>query len=294
MKRRIPEVALLIVAASILSCGKAPTPPPSSSPPAKEAPTAQANTNPSSNNTALKPTCSTPDFPEPVALGVDNQCANEGNGGKEGAQNSVKNNFCPLSETPADVTIAELQQLQKNVEKDPSINFGPKGPTTDRGPLTTLGEGKLIVLKAFVLKARQEGGESVNCKGTVPDEPVFHDIHIAFVDATHKPQAGDSKPILDGKECSGIVAEMSPHHRPDFWTADNVNKVGTAGALVRVTGQQFFDSSHVPCSNGAPVGSNPKRISLWEIHPIYKFEVCTANCTAAGTWQPLDQWLKQH
>jgi hypothetical protein len=64
--------------------------------------------------------------------------------------------------------------------------------------------------------------------------------------------------------------------------------------LVRIAGQQFFDSSHVPCANGAPVGSNPKRISLWEIHPIYNFEVCVSNCDGAGQWQPLTQWATTH
>lgn len=40
-----------------------------------------------------------------------------------------------------------------------------------------------------------------------------------------------------------------------------------AGLRVRVTGQQFFDGSHVPC---ATTGCrNPKRVSLWEIHLIY-------------------------
>ena len=87
-----------------------------------------------------------------------------------------------------------------------------------------------------------------------------------------------------------IVGELSPHHRPAAWSAVNVNKVARAGALVRVEGQQFFDSSHVPCKEGAPVGSNPKRVSLWEIHPIYSFEVCVSNCNGAGTWQPLSQW----
>jgi hypothetical protein len=91
-----------------------------------------------------------------------------------------------------------------------------------------------------------------------------------------------------------VVVEMSPHHRPDLWTVHNINEVAKAQAMVRVTGQQFFDSSHVPCSNGAPVGSNPKRISVWEIHPVYDFEVCTADCARAGEWLPLDQWVKQH
>jgi hypothetical protein len=160
--------------------------------------------------------------------------------------------------------------------------------------LQNFGEGRLVTLKAYVLKARQEGGESVNCKGHTPDDPLFHDIHISFVAESNKPQTGDTKAVSDRKECSGIVAEMSPHHRPDVWTADNVNKVAAAQALVRITGQQFFDSSHVPCSNGAPVGSNPKRISLWEVHPIYRFEVCTGDCGGAGQWQSLEEWLKSH
>jgi hypothetical protein len=242
----------------------------------------------------ITPTCTTPRFPEPTALGIDTQCVNAGNGGNEAAQNTVKNNFCPTTNTGTVVTILEFQQLQNAVGSNHSINFGPTGPTTNRAPLTTLGEGRLVTLKAFVLTARQEGGESVNCKGHVPDQPVFHDIHISFVDAANRLQAGDTKPVSDKKECTGIVAEMSPHHRPANWTADNVNKVATAQALVRITGQQFFDSSHVPCSNGAPVGNNPKRISLWEIHPIYKFEVCTGDCAGAGQWVSLDEWLKTH
>ena len=59
-------------------------------------------------------------------------------------------------------------------------------------------------------------------------------------------------------------------------------------------GPAYFDSSHFPCSGGQGAGKgNPKRVSLWEIHPIYKFEVCTANCAGAGTWVALDQWVKQ-
>ena len=47
-------------------------------------------------------------------------------------------------------------------------------------------------------------------------------------------------------------------------------------------------------SNGVGAGEgNPKRVSLWEVHPIYKFEVCTGNCDGAGTWVPLDEWVKQ-
>jgi hypothetical protein len=226
-------------------------------------------------------------------LGIDAQCGIEGSGGEQSEQNLAKNNFCS-SGTPSETSIAGLLNLQQSVEKDPSISFGPLVSMTNRAPLQTLGEGKLVTLKAFVLKARQEGRESVNCRNEAPDDPLFHDIHITLVDSQNKPQPNDPKSVLAGKECTGVVVEMSPHHRPDLWTADNINEVAKAQALVRVTGQQFFDSSHVPCSNGAPVGNSPKRISLWEIHPVYEFEVCTAKCTRAGEWVPLDQWVKQH
>lgn len=95
------------------------------------------------------------------------------------------------------------------------------------------------------------------------------------------------------EECGGAVAEMSPHRRPDSWTHANVEKAARAGLPVRVTGQLYFDSSHVPCSGGQGVRSNPRRVSLWEIHPIYKFEVCTAGYDGAGTWLTLDKWASQ-
>jgi hypothetical protein len=253
-----------------------------------------SKTSPAVRPDDLQPTCSHPHFPAPNALGIDNECGNEGNAGKEAAQNTAKNNFCPVTQTPTNITIAGLKTLQGKVETNPDINFGSSGPTTDRSPLTDLGEGRLVRLKAFVLKARQEGGESVNCKGHVADEDSFHDIHLSFVDAQHRPHQGDTESITDKKECTGIVAEMSPHHRPGSWTESGINKVAKAGALVRITGQQFFDSSHVPCKNGAPVGSNPKRVSLWEIHPIYAFEVCIKKCSGAGQWQSLEKWLQQH
>jgi hypothetical protein len=138
-----------------------------------------------------------------------------------------------------------------------------------------------VTLKAFVLKARPEGGESVNCGKAVSGEN-SHDVHISLVASAN---------VTD--ECAGVVAEMSPHRRPDSWTHLSVQKVADAKLPVRVTGQLFFDSSHEPCARGQKVRSNPMRASLWEIHPIYKFEVCTSDCDGAGQWVPLDQWVQK-
>ncbi len=243
----------------------------------------------------FKPTCKKPNFPSPPPTkkpAIDSQCGLQGSGtGPEGAQNAAKNNFC-AGGTARAITIDDLITLQQKVEADTSINFGdtnsprPKGPTTDRTPLKNigdnkLGEGKKVTLKAFVLKSRAEGGENVNCKITTGGE-VFHDVHITLVAS---PQ--------ETNECMGVVAEMSPHGRPDAWTHTNVMKVAAAKLPVRVTGHLYFDSSHVPCADGKEVRKNPMRASLWEIHPVYKFEVCTADCDGAGKWVPLDQWVQK-
>lgn len=55
----------------------------------------------------------------------------------------------------------------------------------------------------------------------------------------------------------------------------------------------MFDSSHVPCEGDQPVRTNPKRFSLWEVHPIYAFDICVENCEAEGTWISLQDWLKR-
>jgi hypothetical protein len=219
-------------------------------------------------------------------------CSVSGNGGAETWQNDAKNNFCATGSdanpaSPTSTSIPELMALQTKVQQIPNINFGnPRqhpltnkaGPVQNRAPLVALGEGSLVQLQGYVKIARQEGAESVNCGSNVPNDSAYHDIHISIVLSSAD------------NECSGVVVEMTPHHRPDAWTAPLVNEVAAAGLLVRVTGQRMFDSSHTPCMNGSPVKGDPARISLWEIHPIYQFEVCPqGNCTSGG-WVPLEAW----
>jgi hypothetical protein len=242
------------------------------------------------------PACSDPSFPTPASpsLGIDSACTLAGKGGSEAAQNSAKNNFC-ASSTGTPITIDEMKALQAKVQLDKTINFGNNhthplrskpGPVKNRAHLTDLGEGSLRTLEGFVMIARQEGAESVNCGTGVPNDPLFHDIHISIV-ATEDDTHGD--------ECEAVVAEMIPHHRPDVWTQKAVQKVAVAHARVRLTGQLFFDSSHTPCQGGSDVEGDPRRASLWEIHPIYKFDVCDADdCTPVENWRALDVWLKQN
>jgi hypothetical protein len=233
--------------------------------------------------------CTTPNFPTDTPTAMDStSCSVSGNGGAETWQNEAKNNFCAGgSPAPTATSIPELVALQARVQQNPDINFGnPRqhpltsraGPIQDRTPLVALGEGSLVQLQGYVKIARQEGAESVNCGSNVPNDAAYHDIHISIVLSPAD------------QECSGVVVEMSPHHRPDTWNPQLVNEVAQAGLLVRVTGQRMFDSSHTPCINGSPVRGDPARISLWEVHPIYRFDVCPQGNCSVGGWVPLEAW----
>ena len=233
--------------------------------------------------------CAAPQFPSATSTNLDTLCGVAGTpGSADAGQNQAKNNFCaPGPAKP--ITITDLVSLQQKVQQNKSINFGnpsehplsgTPGPVKNRAPLTALGEGSEVVLQGYVMIARQEGSESVNCGKAVPNKPVNFDIHISLV-------SSPSGQV----ECSSVVAEMTPHFRPTLWNEANVEAVATSHLPVRVTGQLFFDSAATPCVDGVPVEGDPSRASLWEIHPIYRFEVCPKGTCSTGTgWVPLEQW----
>ena len=64
---------------------------------------------------------------------------------------------------------------------------------------------------------------------------------------------------------------------------------------LRITGQRMMDSSHKPCTPGHP--QSPRRLSVWEIHPVYAIDVCKKKSISfcrVGVdtdWDALDVWL---
>jgi hypothetical protein len=219
-------------------------------------------------STKFEPKCPWP-FNEDAARRPFDDLCNEGKTTDPGsiAQNVAKDNFCVVG-TPVTIDIPTLKKLQAEVES-PSV-LGPKyQPPTDRSKLqnlstkapdgTGLGEGRLVQMVTFIFEAHYsdvKSGESVNCK--LPSNE-NNDIHMALVGS---PGEKD--------ECQSVTTEITPHFRPAVWTDVALNAL--KGKPVRITGQLFFDASHHPGS-----GSNcqpPKRQSSWEIHPLYKLEVC--------------------
>jgi len=187
------------------------------------------------------------------------------------AESVAKNNFCAPTPNPETVTYQQLIKLQAQ-----SANI-PKN-LSDRKQVEKMGEGNYVSYVAVIREAHYSdvgGGEAVNCNlpGNAPN-----DIHIVLMsDAS------------DADECHSTTAEMSPHYRPANWTPQTLTALGKP---VRVRGQLFYDNSHVPCSGTSR--PNPKRASLWEIHPVYSLEVCQhsdleqcRNSNDPADWVPL-------
>jgi hypothetical protein len=65
-------------------------------------------------------------------------------------------------------------------------------------------------------------------------------------------------------------------------------------------GSLTYDNEHqVNADKTHPRGTNPKRVSLWEVHPVLEFYVCPANATCdpqtpTAQWQTLRAWRDHH
>jgi hypothetical protein len=217
----------------------------------------------------------------------------------------AKNNFCADASHPVTVTFKDLRDMQaKSPDKKPLEN--PNNPSRDslknfyslNGQ--KIGEGTVVHLAAFIKEAHisdcttTSSGEEVNCKMLGIEH---NDFHIPLLDPTAKNPAAQD-------ECTSVTAEMSPHFRPAAW--NNIDTKTPTKYPVRVTGPLFFDDSHEPCTISATgkitKTANPKRSSLWEIHPVYSLEICSnidpaecdVNSTSKTVWIPYDQWITTH
>ena len=204
----------------------------------------------------------------------DDHCGIQGGSPDEAkvAESEAKNNFCASTASPDTITYQQLINLQSQ-----SGNIGKN--VTDRKEIENLGEGNYVSYVAVIKESHYSdttGGENVNCNlsGNPPN-----DIHIVLMSDPN-----------DTDECHSTTAEMSPHFRPANWTPQKLNALGKP---VRIRGQLFYDNSHVPCSGSSR--PNPKRASLWEIHPVYSIDVCQLsdlnacrNSTNPSDWTPLE------
>jgi hypothetical protein len=225
---------------------------------------------------------------EPLSKCPKRGCADPGT--PDAMTNILKRNLNPSGDVK-ELTFQDFETLQTRAEeklggethqltksdrlKLRKLNVGSK----------TAGEGDLVELIGFVAVKpgnskphANTSGESVNCR--IPKSE-NNDFHISL------------SPKSEGSEFEGIVVEMVPQKRDDNWTTSRLIKAQKEKRMVRVRGQLFFDNHHFvnkdPDNN---ISNQPKRMSLWEIHPVTEFDVCTkAKCEADDSaWKPLAEW----
>ncbi len=219
---------------------------------------------------------------EPCAESLD-KCPDIGcatPGSSEALSNTLKKRMVPVTNVRK-ITFVTLQKLQKIADEKVGQNHYPN--KEERALLKSLnvngkkvGEGDVVRLSGYIAGTpRSMGGESVNCRLTGKDN---NDFHITLAEIAEPSQEGDEHESTvkeEDLEFQGVVVEMIPQQRPANWNIENLKDVKNQKKKVLVVGQLFYDSKHRVNNNpDKPIGGQPKRMTLWEIHPIYKFYVC--------------------
>jgi hypothetical protein len=150
----------------------------------------------------------------------------------------------------------------------------------------TVGEGSAVLVSGFIgvnnPGPHPNTGESVNCNLTPASE---NDFHINITPGANQAQFG------------GIVVEMIPQGRPGTWSIAKLETLRQKQVRVLVAGSLFYDSIHVVNDDPQhPIGGQPQRFSLWEIHPISNFFVCgradnQCDPRAKADWIPLADFV---
>lgn len=209
--------------------------------------------------------------------------------------NTRKRTFPPTTAPIKVLTFEDLDLLQALTDSK-LIPQGEHLTAAQRKQLTnftigtqTISEGDHIAVTGFVASDRIiscGGAESVNCghknAHDAPDtEPCTRtDIHVPIV-AT-----------VEGRQIQSFVSEPIPQGpNVKLWTPAVFTTAKTAGKRLLIRGGLFYDSIHIVNTREDP-SSQPKRFTLWEIHPITAVFVCKRadnNCDpeTAADWDPL-------
>jgi hypothetical protein len=229
---------------------------------------------------------SVPPAQKPPCAASLTECPDQGCGTNFDAKLNLRKNTISNDQPAAVHTLTWMKKLD-----DPE-NF-KQGD--DRGELAALGEGQNITVVAYLLAVKLElGGESCNCGLQTKAETDNHLVLVSGTTVQKFPLSGSSSSISQvfaSRQLESETAEFTPRVRlshPNF-THEKLQPLVDAtpqkALLVRVTGPLLFDSEHF-------IKNHLPRINNWEIHPVFKLEICTSgsDCKSASDagWKSLD------
>jgi hypothetical protein len=220
-------------------------------------------------------------------------------GGYDSYLNALKNELVDPAGQPQHVFhVPDLVELEKQLPADiTKVNHEAL-----KTQMSALGEGEVASLNGYLYYAKDGGAESSNCGLKGADNIDFH-IGIGG-DASIAAKAKAKTPGLSSAERRlAVIVEMTPHWRAKYEPGWNLAQVQKAiGRQVYVVGQLLADNEHDDAKDdcaytgaGGP-GPNCWRGTIWELHPVTRFLVCTAasgSCAASGAgagWTPLESF----
>jgi hypothetical protein len=216
--------------------------------------------------------------------------------------NLLKNQLTPPPVTPPAKILTEADY--KNLDAGTPSGLSGKNHAQFKDDLAKLGEGKTFGVIGYLYYAKASGAESSNCeldsKGDPEATDVDFHIGIGFNADDAKSVLADPTakgPMMKHLEQTSVIVEMTPQYRFSFdnniWTLKNVKSA--VGHQVKVVGQLMADSEHNVPKDNCALGVNQTcwRGSVWELHPVMRFQVCGKdNCTADSPdadWVELDK-----
>ncbi len=210
-------------------------------------------------------------------------CAERGT--SEALVNQVKRTW-PPSKLPVVLTFGDFEALQG--QADALVGQGVSLSDEKRRKMRGLkhagrevGEGALVQVVGYVVgpPRNERSGESVNCRISGATNS---DFRMAIAE---EPEAS---------EFDGIEVVMIPQWRPRGWTLEKLGRVLKERRPVLVRGQLFYDSEHrVNDDPEEEIPGQPRRFSLWEVHPVTDVYVCVkedrvCNAQDLGAWERLE------
>jgi len=172
----------------------------------------------------------------------------------------------PSEHTPLVLTIDDFEKLQESADtlvgQHVSLREAKRAKLKDLSVSNgTVAEGDFVEIQGFLVGVPHPNKkESVNCRLTGSTN---NDFHLTL---SRTPNDSDFE---------GIVVEMIPQGRNTKWTTPRLTRIEQQKSMVRVRGSLFYDNKHsINDDEDNPMGGQPPRFSLWEVHPITEFDVC--------------------
>jgi hypothetical protein len=252
------------------------------------------------NNLPLHANAPAAAAPTPGSEAVDNpSCPAEGTSHRTGdakkddeLRNRAKR-FVAKQTAAVMLAVPDSEALQADTDPDAADHIHkqlPRNLTNKHAGTHIVSEGDRVSVTGFLHRAEEDSAaESVNCAGVDG-----RDIHLNI---------GATAPHPTFNEWAGIVVEVIPQVPLPGWTQQQHSAVLSALKAVRddklpvlAVGSLTYDNEHqVNSDKNHPRGTNPKRISLWEVRPVLEFYVCPQSATCDPTtpnakWETLKEW----